>query len=114
MFASVCPPPLWDRRPFPCPWVPSESVTFLTSECVTGTVSIGCSRIVRKCITHSLRDFEWIQYLFSVLCKNSFKRAGTYSGEYYLTDGSRWWALMKGMFVQVIPVARSPHTTGYC
>lgn len=73
MFVSMCPSPLWDRRPFSCPWVPSESVTFLTSERVTGTASIGRSRIGRKYITHLLQDSEWIRYLFSVLCKKLFQ-----------------------------------------
>lgn len=101
--------------PFPVPgWLPPESVPFLTPEPVTGTASVGCSRMVRKHIAHSLRGFEWIQSLFSVLCANAFERAGTHSGGCCLTDRSRWWALMKGMLVQVIPAARGPHTTGYC
>lgn len=111
---SLRPPPLWDRRPFSCPRLPPESVPFLTPEPVTGTASVGCSRMVRKHIAHSLRGFEWIQSLFSVLCANAFERAGTHSGGCCLTDRSRWWALMKGMLVQVIPAARGPHTTGYC
>lgn len=45
-FVSLRPPPLWDTRPFSCPRLPPESVPFLTPEPVTGTASVGCSRMV--------------------------------------------------------------------
>lgn len=68
-----------DRQPLSYSQVTSEKrsqVTQVPACCRQGLQSA----IIRKCTTQLFHDFKWINELFSVLCKYSFKYAEAYFG----------------------------------